>query len=162
MDVDIQVDGLREIETALRKLEAATAVKALNSALMAASKPTYDRARRNASPWPSMAGAIRRRKQRTIKRKTGKAQLQKGFRRGASPDRVTGVSIEVVHKKAPHFHLLELGTAQRKNKRGANRGRVVPRLMMTKAFEGGEDEAINIFKKRMKSRIKKLVKQGVL
>jgi len=164
MDVNFKVDGLQEIERQLKRLTAETAVKNLNSALMSASKPTYDRARRNASFSETFRGAIKRKKHRTLKKKTGKLELTKGFRRASSgTNRVTGVSVQVVFKKAPHFHLVELGTDARSTKKGYNRGKVKGRSMLGKAFEGdAPDEALRIFKKRMQARIKKLVKKGQL
>lgn len=163
MDVDIKISGLDEVEKQLKKLEAATAVKALNSALMSAAKPTYDRARANAAFSENFKSAIRRKKHRTISKKKGIRQ-QKGFRRAfRGTNRVTGVSVEVVHRKAPHFHLVELGTTDRYNRRGAYRGKVQARSMLGKAFSGNaSNEAITIFGKRIKSRLKRIAKKGTL
>ena len=163
MDVEFKVDGLQEIERQLKRLTAETAVKHLNSALMSASKPTYDRARRNASFSDSFSSAIKRKKHRMLRK--GKLELKKGFRRSASgTNRVTGVSVQVIFKKAPHFHLIEFGTAQRKTKKGYNRGQVKRgRRMLGSAFDGdAPNEALTIFKKRMQARIKRLVKKGQL
>lgn len=163
MDVEFKVDGLQEIERQLNRLTAETAVKHLNTALMAASKPTYDRARRNASWSDSFRTSMRRQKHRMLKK--GKLHLEKGFRRSASgTNRVTGVSVQVVFKNAPHFHLIEFGTAQRKTKKGYNRGQVKRgRRMLGSAFDGdAPNEALTIFKKRMQVRIKRLVKKGQL
>lgn len=163
MDVEIKVDGLKEIEAQLLKLDVATAIKSLNGALMSASKPAFDRARQNASFSNTFRGAIRRKKHRTLNKKKGKLHLTKGFRR-ADSNRATGVSIQVLFKKAPHFHLIEFGTDERQTRKGANRGKIDKgRFMMTRAFDGNApDEALNIFKKRMRARIKKLTKGGLL
>lgn len=164
MDIDIKVDGLNEIHKQLMKLDVETNIKALNSALVAAAKPTLNRAKRNVSFSSNLVNSLKIKRHRTFNKRKGKANIAKGFRKASSgSNRVTGASIQVDFKKAPHFHLLELGTKDRKNKRGANRGRVSPRNYLGNAFSGGApDEALEIFKKRMQIRLKRLVKQGKL
>lgn len=163
MTVDIKLSGLNEVESQLKKLGAVGAVTELNKALMAASKPTWDRARRNASFSTNFRNAIKRVKQRSLNKKRQKLNFTKGFRRAASgSNRVTGVSIIVAFKKAPHFHLIELGTKDRRKKTNGQRtGRVEARSMLGKAFDGNApSEAVKIFEKRIKARVNKLIKNG--
>jgi hypothetical protein len=169
MEIDIKVEGLREIEEKLLKLDSATAVNSLNSALMSASLPAWKRAQANLAKYPHFQKRLKRKKHRVIKRKTGKIDIRKGFRRQATADRVTGVSIVMEwarskegKKGTEHYHLLELGTAERKTKKGKKRGAVKAQYYIKRAFDGKEQEAINVFSKSMRTRIKKLTKSGAL
>lgn len=171
MEIDIKVEGLREAEAALLKLDSATAVKALNSALMSASLPTFKRAKANMAKYPNFASSLRRKSMRSVSHKTGRIDIKKGFRRSATKDMVTGVSVFMPwivpknpgDKGTTHFHLLDQGTKKRRTKgffkKRANRGAVKAQRFLEDSFVGKEQESIDIFSKRINARINKITKE---
>lgn len=174
MEIDIEVEGLQELEKRLLKLGATVGVKALESALMSSSLEASKSAIANAPG--SIKDAIKR-----IKHRGGKKRKIKVRGISSQGKETAGVSIIVDRKKAPHAHLLEFGTKPRYtigrgstrrsrlasgrvlrrkgrgNYRNAHRGRGPKFLFMTNAWKryGGE-KSIEVFKKRLLSKIKQL------
>jgi HK97 gp10 family phage protein len=156
----MEIKGLRQLHDQLTKLDAYTGHKTLNSALRSAAKPAYNRVLANVSFSNNFRESVKLVKHTRMSKRKGVVN-KKRFNRSQHPDRAAGVSIAVDFKKAPHFHLLELGTDERKTKKGGYRGRVTPRNYMGKAFQKGhEQEAINIFVKSIQRSLKRLKKQG--
>lgn len=162
MEVDIEVKGLDELEKRLAKFPAELGEKTLNSALKSAALPMF-KAAKNAAPG-SISKAIRRVDIRSTK--TRKIKLR-GI--SATGSTAAGVSIIVDKKKAPHAHILELGTEPRyttgkgkggKKKKyppGVFRGKGPALRFMRKAWEAhGGEKYVTAFKKILEKKIKKL------
>lgn len=158
MEVDIEVKGLDELEKRLLKFGAEMGEKTLNSALMSASLPMFKTAKSLAPG--SIKDAITRRKIRNTKSRRLAVRGIKSTGRSAG-----GVALIVNRKKAPHAHLLEFGTEPRYTKgkgwkkvykAGAFRGKGPRLLYMTKAWEMHKNSSLEIFKKTLTRKIKRL------
>tara|TARA_R100001591_G_scaffold17596_1_gene23847 strand:+ start:6837 stop:7331 length:495 start_codon:yes stop_codon:yes gene_type:complete len=162
--VDIKVEGLRELEQKLVKLGGAVAHKQLKKALFAGTTQTFKEYKATV---PVRTGrlqkGIKRRSMRNTKLKTSKSTAALfGGRRAAA-----GV---IIFNKAPHAHLLELGTKRRQTTgkgrtrrvpAGIDRGLVKPRHYLMKAFKRkgiSGNQAVNKFRDSLSKNIRKLTK----
>jgi len=160
MNVDIKVKGLDVLEKQLLKLETMTAEKALNGALMSALKPVFDAAKSGAPKGHTgnLKAAITRKRHRALK---SRKLAVKGI--ASTGKSAGGVSTIVNRKKAPHAHLVEFGTGERK-KRGKkwndDKRNIMPaNPFMERAWESvGEQRVLTIFSKSLGRRIKRLSK----
>ena len=176
MEIDVEVKGLDELEKRLLKFGAEMGEKTLNSALMSASLPMFKTAKSLAPG--SIKDAITRRKIRNMKSRRLAVRGIKSTGRSAG-----GVALIVKKfhkgKAMNHAHLLEFGTDVRTvigkgNTRsvtyggrrrkisgsgkyaGANRGKGPRLLYMTKAWEMHKNSSLEIFKKTLTRKIKRL------
>jgi len=168
MQVDIEVQGLSELERRLLQLGATVAEKELHTALMGASLPTFRMARRGAPG--SIKRAIKRKRHRSARtRRLGLRGISATGRSAA------GISVFVDKRKAPHAHLVEFGTQRRFTKgqsrrdarrgitrrypAGVHRGVMPANPFMMKAWEQqGERRALTRFQETLERRINRLTR----
>lgn len=80
----------------------------------------------------------------------GKGSKRRKFRNGWRAD-VVGSTVTFWNKGKPQLtHLVEFGTGNRKNKSGANRGRMRGSYVMTKSTNGIQKKLIERISKRIK------------
>lgn len=173
MRVDVRVEGLRELEQQLLRLEATAGKKALRQALRSSAGKVLSTAKQNAPG--------------SIKRAIFASRRVRGITYIAS-DTAAQLTIGV-HSKgpkaAPHAHLIEYGTKQRRTKEpaqtlgniargrttrkrvvrmgaryysiGVERGRVRPRSFMRKSWrQEGKVKLVNRFKRSLARKIDRL------
>lgn len=166
MDVDIEVKGLRELESQLKKLGAQTASNELHKSLMFASTPTFSAYKRSV---PIKSGRLKKSiKRKRLRGKNLRLSRLKG-RQTVSKNTVAGVTIFTDFKQAPHAHLVEFGTTKRTTKgkglkrpyKDANRGSMPASMAFTKAWQQkgvSGNNAINRFSTRIRKNIMKVAK----
>ena len=180
MEIDINVEGLAELERQLLKLDAMVAEDILTKALMSALLPVFKQAKADAPVGEkgNLKKSIKRVRHRAKKsrRLNVKGTISGGRNAG-------GASLVADFKKAPHAHLIEFGTDDRytigkgqtrrikysngraTNKKGkgkyrnAYRGKGPAVKFMTRAWgqQGGE-KIVQRFKKTLKTRLKRITK----
>lgn len=161
--IELNVHGLSKLHDQLLKLGASVAEDELHKSLMNASLPCFKLAK-NAAPG-SIKQAVQRRRHRG--KKSRRLIVKGNVANGTS---AAGISIIINAKKAPHGHLVELGTKERftlgeakkgKNKgvkkrypAGVSRGVMPARNFMKKAWDAqGGEVALNRFQAFLKKRI---------
>ncbi|NBT49943.1 MAG: hypothetical protein EBV86_01930 [Marivivens sp.] len=163
MEIDFEVEGLKELERELRKLDAKMAGKQLKGALYTAVGPAL-RAYKGSVPVRTgkLKKSIKRKSLRSARLRTSKAT------RGAfsSPDKAAGVIIYSEKKTAWQAHIVERGTKTRKTKgRGGNRGAIQAGNHLQNAWDrhivAGE-KGLMRFRKSMRRRLANLGKKGIL
>lgn len=65
----------------------------------------------------------------------------------------------VVRSKAPHSHLIQLGTDRRRTKKGANRGRITPNDFMARAFQKTVNKVTRVIETEIKIGIERAAQQ---
>jgi hypothetical protein len=170
MEIDFKVDGLKELERELRKLDIQTASKQLKGALFSATLPAF-RAYRDSVPVRSgrLKKSIKRKSLRTGKLKTSKS-TGSAF---SDTNKAAGVIIFSSKKISFWAPFIEYGTDNRTTKgrgkkrrsTGSKRGAVKAGNYLQKAFdremESG-DKAVTLFRKSMRRRLARLGKKGLL
>jgi HK97 gp10 family phage protein len=123
----IKIEGGAELERKLKALEANAAKKIMRKAVRAGGKPIMAKTKELA---PVKTGLLKR---------SFKIRALKTRKRSSVGIKITtGV-------KAPHAHLVELGTVDRRTKAGAFKGRIEPGLhFMEEAFDDQKDNAVQI------------------
>lgn len=159
MSVDFQVDGLSELEEKLKKLGGDEfADKAVYGALMDAAKPIADAAKENA---PRSAKPYYRYWRGKLDKSTGqrngtRKQMQGGtlesniVRRRVKGYEHPAVTV-TVRDKAFYWRFFEFGTSKQAAK-----------PFLRPAFDAHVDDALEVFKRRLKRRIDLIAKkQGI-
>lgn len=131
MDVSIKVTGVKEIDKVLKGLPLQLNNKILQSAHFQAVKPLIEKAKLLAPEGPTgnlvdSIGAVRQ----PLRKATALGEVNVGPRRG--------------RYKGHHAHLIEYGTRPRRNKAGANRGRVKADPFMEPAVEQTKDKVLSL------------------
>lgn len=165
MKIDYRVEGLDELEKKLLKLEAKTAKKTLQKAMVKAATPIQRTAKRKA-PGSIKKAIFRRQKVKGVSSLSAKS----------AGSLVIGV-FKSGPRGAPHAHLIEYGTKQRKTKKkpngkkrrlllkgkyvsvGENRGRVKPQSFMRYAWRTqGKKKYLDRFKTQLEKEIMSVTK----
>lgn len=130
MDVKLKLTGFEEIDQVLKGLPLILNHRVLQSAHVQAVKPLIEKAKLTAPEGPTgnlidSIGAVKS----SVRTSFDLGQVQVGPRRSSK-------------YKGHHSHLIEYGTKQRSNKRGANRGRVKAKPFMEPAFEATKNRVL--------------------
>lgn len=131
----MRVTGVKEIDAVLKGLPAQLSDKVIQTANLYAAKPLIEKAKLTAPEGPTgnlvdSIGAVKERASTFGKREVG--QIVVGPRRKGSYKGFAG-------------HLVEYGTKDRTNKRGANRGKVTGIHFMEKSFDATNDQILSRF-----------------
>lgn len=140
--VKVKVEGAAELKKALEQLAPKLQRKVLRKALRAGARPILKRTKATA---PVDQGLLKR--ALTIR-------ALKTRKRG-----LVGVKI-TTGRKAPHAHLVELGTAERRTKSGKYTGSVKPMNFMGKAANEEFSNAVAIVSSVLATEIPKEMKRG--
>ena len=119
--LDAKIEGLSELEAALKKVAPKIAKGALRSGLLKGARLMGIRARQNC---PVVTG-----------------NLKKSIKWRGRRQRGTIVAAALM-ATAPHSHLVEFGTAVRYSKSGAHRGAMPPNRFMTRAMDEKWKESV--------------------
>lgn len=152
MKVDIRVTGFKEIDNVLKGLPKQLSHKVLQAAHMAAAKPLIEAEKLGAPEGPTgnLVDSIG-----AVKTSMGRAQslgeIQVGPRRGG-------------RFKGHAGHLVEDGTKQRTNRRGANRGKMPARPFALPAFEKTKNVVLSMINteigRKLYAFMKRTIKNG--
>lgn len=131
----IRTTGIKQIDDVLEGLPDVLTDKVLQNANIYAAKPLIEKAKLLAPEGPTgnlvdSIGALKASGSTLDSRALG--QIQVGPRRRGGYKGFAG-------------HLVEYGTKMRKNKAGANRGKMTPNPFMEKAFDATKDEILHRF-----------------
>lgn len=141
---NIKIEGADELRKALETLPIELQKKVLRKALRRGARPIRDETKRTA---PKDTGLLRR-----------------SFTVRALKTRSSGlVGVKITTAgKAPHAHLVELGTQERTQKTtGRRTGRISPGLhFMAKAAETKKDEAVRILSEEIRVGVEREAKRG--
>lgn len=144
MDLDVQVEGLAELQKQLQRLEIATAGKVLRSGARHAMRPVFDEIKANVQQDDGdLVNALQ------LTTTVGKG----GFAASAG--------VRTKKKKAPHWHLIEFGTQGRTHKKGGKRstGRVQARPVFRPAFDKHQRSVVERLREYLARRIKRELKK---
>lgn len=134
--VKVKVEGAAELQALLKSLGTKLEKKVLKSALRKAARPVLTEIRANA---PEKTGLLK--KSFTVRAlKT---------RRG-----VVGVKV-TTNKRAPHAHLVELGTTMRKHKSGKGTGKVVGKGFMAAAANAKKSDVVAALSSAIKAGVER-------
>lgn len=130
MSVILKVTGVKEIDNVLKGMPLQLTDRVLQNASAAASKPLVEEAKLTAPEGPTgylvdSIGVVRSRSSSIGNRELGLVKV--GPRRGGK-------------YRGYHAHLVEYGTGQRRNKKGANRGRMPAQPFMGPSFKAKQDK----------------------
>lgn len=128
--MDIRLTGVKEIDQVLKGLPKQVNHKIVQSANVQAVKPLVEKAKLTAPEGPTgnlvdSIGSVKL----PARRATNLGEVHVGPRRGG-------------RNKGHHGHLIEYGTTVRKNKKGANRGRISPKPFMEPAWESTKSRVL--------------------
>src|SRR5262245_14718215 len=132
MTVTVKVEGLKELNDALGELPKATGTNVQKRALLNASEPIFQTARRLA---PVLSGAL----QRSIHPSTKLSRRQKTLLRKQSK-----VEVYVGAAALPHAHLQEFGTVHH-----------APHPFLRPAWMENREKALELIKKELADEIEK-------
>ena len=134
----IEVKGLRELNRALNRLDEHTRAGVLDEVLQESAKPIRDEARhRGGAVWDELATGI---------------HIYKGDR---GPDFNSVVIAE--HKDLFQAWWFEFGTSYRYRESGAPTGKMERRPFMRPALDTKAKEALKVFKRELKRRLRRAV-----
>lgn len=139
MSVTTTVQGADEVIRAMEHIVSKDVVKVLRTAVTKGSRIVAAKIRA-AAP----IGKTKR------LRKSVSVRSPKRKRKGEAVAKLAKV-------RAPHAHLIEQGTKQRRTKSGANRGLVTPRPFSRRAFRAAQGEAVQKVEAEIKSGIDKAI-----
>ena len=137
-----EIEGLGELREQLKRLDDATAGKALRNAAMAAMRIARKDAKKRAPEGPT--GNLKR------------AIKVRSFTGVQGLAAVAGVYVDP--RIAPHWHLVEFGTQDRRTKSGKRTGRATPKPFIRPAFDDNRLQIIEKFRSNLAKGIEKRLK----
>ncbi|MEN8819910.1 MAG: HK97-gp10 family putative phage morphogenesis protein [Abyssibacter sp.] len=145
MDLDVQVEGLAELQKQLQRLERATAGKVLRAGARDAMKPVIQEVAQNV-PIDS-------------------AQLIESLKLSSTVGEggyAASGGIRIRPKTAPHWHLVEYGTQARTHANGKSTGAMPAKPVFRPAFDKHRRNVVERFKAYLAKRIGKELKKAGL
>ena len=142
-----RIDGLRELESALKQLPRSMSKTVVRNALKKAGEPIRAAGEANA---PVAAGGLKE----SIQLST---TLNRNQRRGRW--RLKEGAEVFIGSTSPLGHLVEFGTAERYRKSGASTGVMPAQPFLTQAWDATKDEALDILKIELWRQLQKAAKR---